>query len=198
MSGRRAKNSYQRTNASFVLSQIEHKPVHKSQHQENHVSQIGKSIVSQANHTAAHGHHYGPSSPTSSPQHISAELQNGHGRNGHGTSNHAIHGVSETHYQKNGKSPGGSHQQHQQHQQQQHHHHHQQQQQQQEQQQQQLGGQSQEWRQQEDATGANEDSLYEGSGQPVVNDGKHSLLQYAMLNFRQSTDKLVQALLYLY
>lgn len=46
---------------------------------------------------------------------------------------------------------------------------------------------SQEWRQQEDNVRLQEDSIYETG--TVVNDGKHSLLQYAMLNFRQSTEK---------
>lgn len=72
------------------------------------------------------------------------------------------------HYQKNGKMSGSSHQLHQQ----QH--------------------ANQEWRQQEDAAPRNEDGLYDGAidgTRTVVNDGKHSLLQYAMLNFRQSTDK---------
>ena len=139
--------------------QVEQKPAHKSQHQENHVSQIGKSIVSQANHAAAHGHHgYGSPSPSGSPQH---ELPNGlASRNGHG----AVNGV---HYQKNGKH--GSQQQ--------------------QQQQQQLLAREQEWRQQDETGLRAEDGLYEGNGQPPINDGKHSLLQYAMLNFRQSTDK---------
>lgn len=46
---------------------------------------------------------------------------------------------------------------------------------------------SQEWRQPDDNVRVQEDSIYESG--PVVNDGKHSLLQYAMLNFRQSTEK---------
>ena len=53
---------------------------------------------------------------------------------------------------------------------------------------QQLQHNQQEWRQPEE-TGKSglEESFYETG--PVVNDGKHSLLQYAMLNFRQSTEK---------
>lgn len=47
--------------------------------------------------------------------------------------------------------------------------------------------QNQEWRQTDNPT-RQEESIYE-SGPAVVNDGKHSLLQYAMLNFRQSTEK---------
>ncbi|KAK2585067.1 hypothetical protein KPH14_008583 [Odynerus spinipes] len=46
---------------------------------------------------------------------------------------------------------------------------------------------SQEWRQPEDNGRLHDESIYESG--PVVNDGKHSLLQYAMLNFRQSTEK---------
>ncbi|CAK9816980.1 Unconventional myosin-XV [Anthophora quadrimaculata] len=46
---------------------------------------------------------------------------------------------------------------------------------------------NQEWRQPEDNGRLQEDGIYESG--PVVNDGKHSLLQYAMLNFRQSTEK---------
>ncbi|XP_076390888.1 unconventional myosin 10A isoform X2 [Megachile rotundata] len=46
---------------------------------------------------------------------------------------------------------------------------------------------TQEWRQPEDNGRVQEDGIYESG--PVVNDGKHSLLQYAMLNFRQSTEK---------
>ncbi|XP_012225060.2 unconventional myosin-XV isoform X1 [Linepithema humile] len=46
---------------------------------------------------------------------------------------------------------------------------------------------SPEWRQPDDNVRVQEDSIYETG--PVVNDGKHSLLQYAMLNFRQSTEK---------
>ncbi|XP_023287831.1 unconventional myosin-XV-like, partial [Orussus abietinus] len=44
----------------------------------------------------------------------------------------------------------------------------------------------QDWRP-EDGPKAHEEVLYEAG--PVLNDGKHSLLQYAMLNFRQSTEK---------
>ncbi|EGI59287.1 Myosin-XV, partial [Acromyrmex echinatior] len=46
---------------------------------------------------------------------------------------------------------------------------------------------SQEWRQPDDNVRLQEDGIYE-SGPVVSNDGKHSLLQYAMLNFRQSTE----------
>lgn len=46
---------------------------------------------------------------------------------------------------------------------------------------------SQEWRQPDDNVRLQEENMYES--RPVVNDGKHSLLQYAMLNFRQSTEK---------
>lgn len=46
---------------------------------------------------------------------------------------------------------------------------------------------NQEWRQPEDNGRLHDESIYESG--PVVNDGKHSLLQYAMLNFRQSTEK---------
>ncbi|XP_016845570.1 unconventional myosin-XV isoform X2 [Nasonia vitripennis] len=152
------------------IRMIEHKPAHKNNHhhQENHVSQISKSIVSQANHSAplsSHGHQYGsPVPPSTSPQHHPEYMQNGlsNGRNGHGPQ---INGGM--HYQKNGKMSGSSHQLHQQH-------------------------SNQEWRQQEDAAPRNEDGLYDGAAdgtRTVVNDGKHSLLQYAMLNFRQSTDK---------
>ncbi|OXU27999.1 hypothetical protein TSAR_007656 [Trichomalopsis sarcophagae] len=150
--------------------QIEHKPAHKNNHhhQENHVSQISKSIVSQANHSAplsSHGHQYGsPVLPSTSPQHHPEYMQNGlsNGRNGHGPQ---INGGM--HYQKNGKMSGSSHQLHQQH-------------------------SNQEWRQQEDTAARNDDGIYDGAAdgtRTVVNDGKHSLLQYAMLNFRQSTDK---------
>ncbi|CAD6241372.1 GSCOCG00002698001-RA-CDS [Cotesia congregata] len=49
------------------------------------------------------------------------------------------------------------------------------------------GGQNQEWRQPEETNNKSpEEEFYECG--PVVNDGKHSLLQYAMLNFRQSTE----------
>lgn len=49
--------------------------------------------------------------------------------------------------------------------------------------------QAQEWRKPEETSKSPEDGFYESG--PVVNDGKHSLLQYAMLNFRQSTEKYV-------
>ncbi|KAK0170257.1 hypothetical protein PV328_010838 [Microctonus aethiopoides] len=48
--------------------------------------------------------------------------------------------------------------------------------------------QAQEWRQPPEETSKSPEEGFYESG-PVINDGKHSLLQYAMLNFRQSTEK---------
>lgn len=47
----------------------------------------------------------------------------------------------------------------------------------------------QEWRQSNnnELPRSPDDGIYESG--PVVHDGKHSLLQYAILNFRQSTEK---------
>lgn len=123
--------------------QIDHKPSHKvhSHHQDNHVSQIGKSIVS---------HHYGSSSP--SPSHGD---QNGHARS---------NGVSNGHYQKNHKTS--------------------------------VQHATGEWQRQHDELPRNgDDGIYgEQTQSPQPNNaaaagGTHSLLQYAMLNFRQSSDK---------
>ncbi|KAL7287664.1 hypothetical protein TKK_0018304 [Trichogramma kaykai] len=133
--------------------QVEQKASTKN-HRDNHVTQIGKSIVSQANHERSMHtvHPYGMDQQ---------QLRNGGSSNG-------------IHYQKNGKAHSPSPQQ---------------------QQQQQMI--QQEWQRNNgnDLTGRSEDGLYDAGQQqqqqqqPVVNDGKHSLLQYAMLNFRQSTDK---------
>ncbi|XP_023316209.1 unconventional myosin-XV isoform X2 [Trichogramma pretiosum] len=132
------------------VSIVEQKASTKN-HRDNHVTQIGKSIVSQANHERSMHtvHPYGMDQQ---------QLRNGGSSNG-------------IHYQKNGKAHSPSPQQ---------------------QQQQQMI--QQEWQRNNgnDLTGRSEDGLYDAGQQqqqPVVNDGKHSLLQYAMLNFRQSTDK---------
>ncbi|XP_076621991.1 unconventional myosin 10A isoform X1 [Colletes latitarsis] len=126
---------------------IDQKPLHKPNHHENHVSQITKSIQSQANH--------------GSLNHVQS-----HGQSNHVISNHENHvpasrvpnhvsATNQTNHQKN--------------------------------QQNQRLSPNQEWRQPEDNGRLQEDGIYESG--PVVNDGKHSLLQYAMLNFRQSTEK---------
>lgn len=132
-----------------TILQVDQKPLHKPNHHENHVSQITKSIQSQANH--------------STPNHVQS-----HGQPNHVISNHENHvpagrvpnhvsATNQTNHQKN--------------------------------QQNQRLSPNQEWRQPEDNGRLQEDGIYESG--PVVNDGKHSLLQYAMLNFRQSTEKLV-------
>ncbi|XP_033324040.2 unconventional myosin 10A isoform X1 [Megalopta genalis] len=132
---------------SNYIRLVDQKPLHKSNHHENHVSQITKSIQSQANH--------------GSLNHVQS-----HGQSNHVISNHENHvpasrvpnhvsATNQTNHQKN--------------------------------QQNQRLSPNQEWRQPEDNGRLQEDGIYESG--PVVNDGKHSLLQYAMLNFRQSTEK---------
>ncbi|XP_076680726.1 unconventional myosin 10A isoform X1 [Andrena cerasifolii] len=132
---------------SMYIRLIDQKPLHKSTHHENHVSQITKSIQSQASH--------------GSSNHVQS-----HGQPNHVISNHENHvpssrvpnhvsATNQTNHQKN--------------------------------QQNQRLSPNQEWRQPEDNGRLQEDGIYESG--PVVNDGKHSLLQYAMLNFRQSTEK---------
>ncbi|KAK1130085.1 hypothetical protein K0M31_019769 [Melipona bicolor] len=127
--------------------QVDQKPLHKSNHHENHVSQITKTIQSQANHgTSNHVQPHGQANHILSnhENHVSA------GR----VPNH-VSATNQTNHQKN--------------------------------QQNQRLSPNQEWRQPEDNGRLQEDGIYESG--PVVNDGKHSLLQYAMLNFRQSTEK---------
>ncbi|XP_033197728.1 unconventional myosin 10A isoform X1 [Bombus vancouverensis nearcticus] len=132
---------------STYIRMVDQKPLHKPNHHENHVSQITKSIQSQANHSASN--------------HVQS-----HGQPNHVISNHENHvsagrvpnhvsAANQTNHQKN--------------------------------QQNQRLSPNQEWRQPEDNGRLQEDGIYESG--PVVNDGKHSLLQYAMLNFRQSTEK---------
>ncbi|KAJ8681735.1 hypothetical protein QAD02_017527 [Eretmocerus hayati] len=150
--------------------QVEQKPGHKSNnqqqsHHENHVSQLGKSIVSQQQQATSNGHLH-------SSQQQQQQQHGGYG-NGHDSSmlngvrssnGHMVNGGSNgMHYQKNGKSPQNQH--------------------------------NQEWRQHDEQLMGNgplrgEDGLYDGSSPPPqLNNGTHSLLQYAMLNFRQTSDK---------
>ncbi|XP_014481805.1 PREDICTED: unconventional myosin-XV isoform X1 [Dinoponera quadriceps] len=126
---------------------IDQKPLQKVNHHENHVSQITKSIQSQANHASAN--HIQPHNHSN---HIISEHEN-HVPLGR-VPNH-VSAVNQANHQKN--------------------------------QQNQRLSPSQEWRQQDDNVRLQEDGIYETG--TVVNDGKHSLLQYAMLNFRQSTEK---------
>ncbi|XP_024893243.1 unconventional myosin-XV isoform X1 [Temnothorax curvispinosus] len=124
---------------------IDQKPHQRINHHENHVSQITKTIQSQANHAnhiQSHNH----------SNHVITEHEN-HVPIGR-VPNH-VSAVNQANHQKNLQN-------------------------------QQLSP-SQEWRQPEDNLRLQEDGIYETG--PVVNDGKHSLLQYAMLNFRQSTEK---------
>lgn len=128
--------------------QIEQKPSNRAIHQDNHVSQISKSIQNHSNY--AYNNHY--------------QSNRGPGR---GIDNHSPGGrvpshvavanqINSNHHQKN--SPNQNQNNH------------------------------QEWRQANNELGrGQEDGIYESG--PVVNDGKHSLLQYAILNFRQSTEK---------
>ncbi|XP_071649931.1 unconventional myosin-XV-like [Temnothorax longispinosus] len=124
---------------------IDQKPHQRINHHENHVSQITKTIQSQANHAnhiQSHNH----------SNHVITEHEN-HVPIGR-VPNH-VSAVNQANHQKNLQN-------------------------------QQLSP-SQEWRQPEDNLRLQEDGIYETG--PVVNDGKHSLLQYAILNFRQSTEK---------
>ncbi|XP_077262617.1 unconventional myosin 10A [Temnothorax americanus] len=124
---------------------IDQKPHQRINHHENHVSQITKTIQSQANHAnhiQSHNH----------SNHVITEHEN-HVPIGR-VLNH-VSAVNQANHQKNLQN-------------------------------QQLSP-SQEWRQPEDNVRLQDDGIYETG--PVVNDGKHSLLQYAMLNFRQSTEK---------
>ena len=135
-------------NCLFVL-QIDQKPhLQRINHHENHVSQITKTIQSQANHT-------NHSQPHNHSNHVISEHEN------HvpisRVPNH-VSAVNQANHQKNLQNQRLS--------------------------------PSQEWRQPDDNVRLQEDSIYE-SGPVVSNDGKHSLLQYAMLNFRQSTEKWV-------
>ncbi|XP_026670463.1 unconventional myosin-XV [Ceratina calcarata] len=127
---------------------VDHKPLHKPNHHENHVSQITKSIQSQANHNSTANHVHGQ------PNHVIGNHESNH-VSGARVPNH-VSATNQANHQKN-------------------------------QQNQRLSSSQQEWRQPEDNGRLQEDGIYETG--PVVNDGKHSLLQYAMLNFRQSTEK---------
>lgn len=130
------------------MLQIDQKPLHKVNHHENHVSQMTKTIQSQANHVSAN--HVQPHNHSN---HVISEHEN-HVPIGGRVPNH-VSAVNQTNHQKN--------------------------------QQNQRLSPSQEWRQQDDNVRLQDESIYESG--PVLNDGKHSLLQYAMLNFRQSTEK---------
>ncbi|XP_043471659.1 unconventional myosin-XV [Leptopilina heterotoma] len=131
---------------------VEHKPLHKAIHHENHVSQITKSIQSQANHVSSHMVH--------NQSHNQSNFNHVNDHEGHTSasriSNHVSTGnqINNVHHQKNQMNKNAE---------------------------------NQEWRHQEETGRSQEESIYESG--PVVNDGKHSLLQYAMLNFRQSTEK---------
>ncbi|XP_024944481.1 uncharacterized protein LOC107271471 isoform X3 [Cephus cinctus] len=142
------------------IRMTEQKPPHKSIHHDNHISQITKSIQSQANHNTSshppsHNHsnhvaisnHDNHSAAIRIPNHITAtnHMNNLNHQKSHQNQHHNISNHNQS------QSP------------------------------------NQEWRQQEDTARIQEESIYESG--PVVNDGKHSLLQYAMLNFRQSTEK---------
>ncbi|XP_076234476.1 unconventional myosin 10A [Calliopsis andreniformis] len=132
---------------STYIRLIDQKPLHKSNHHENHVSQISKSIQSQTSHGSSnHALSHGQSN------NVISNHEN-HVLSSH-VSNH-VSATNQTNHQKN--------------------------------QQNQRLSPNQEWRQPEDNSRVQEDGIYESG--PVVNDGKHSLLQYAMLNFRQSTEK---------
>lgn len=135
------------------------KPQHKSTHHENHVSQITKSIQSQSNYGNTHVNHNNQSHNQSN--HVNRETN-------HSPVNRVTGGHTSPIIQTNG---GNNHQKNQRNTQ-----HH-------------SNSQNQEWRQPPEETNnkSPEEGFYE-CGQ-VVNDGKHSLLQYAMLNFRQSTEK---------
>ncbi|XP_039312298.1 unconventional myosin-XV [Solenopsis invicta] len=124
---------------------IDHKPHQRINHHENHVSQITKTIQSQANHA----NHIQPHNHSN---HVISEHEN-HVPIGR-VSNH-VSAVNQANHQKNLQNQRLS--------------------------------PNQEWRQPDDNVRLQEDGIYETG--PVVNDGKHSLLQYAMLNFRQSTEK---------
>ncbi|XP_046586212.1 unconventional myosin-XV isoform X1 [Neodiprion lecontei] len=139
---------------SKYIRSIEKKPVHKPIHHDNHVSQITKSIQSQASHANTH----------QVAQASQANQLNNHGHN-HVLANHV----------GNNHMVTGNHVSHVNHVNQQNNIH------------QKNHVQSQEWRQHDEGGRLQEESIYESG--PVVNDGKHSLLQYAMLNFRQSTEK---------
>lgn len=136
----------------FSFLQVEHKPLHKAIHHENHVSQMTKSIQSQANHVSSHMAH--------NQSHNQSNFNHVNDHEGHTSasriSNHVSTGnqINNVHHQKNQMNKNAE---------------------------------NQEWRHQEETGRSQEESIYESG--PVVNDGKHSLLQYAMLNFRQSTEK---------
>lgn len=159
------------------MLQIDQKPVHKSNHHENHVSQITKTIQSQSNHGLQHGSHNQLHNQVNHTAVGNHEIHSGVNRlssggqhvNSSGQTNLGGH-----HQQKNHRnlSPSQQHQSNNQ-----------------------LQSQ-QEWRQPEETGKSQEESFYETG--PVVNDGKHSLLQYAMLNFRQSTEKYVLRYIYIY
>ncbi|XP_043281933.1 unconventional myosin-XV isoform X2 [Venturia canescens] len=151
------------------IRMIDQKPIHKSNHHENHVTQITRSIQSHANHSVG-GHQHGLHNQSShnQPNHVTGNVGNHEmhsGGNRH-SGQHGINAVGQTssaaHQQKNQRNLSPS----------QHHGNNQIQ---------------QEWRQPEESIKSPDESFYESG--PVVNDGKHSLLQYAMLNFRQSTEK---------
>ncbi|XP_018350693.1 PREDICTED: unconventional myosin-XV isoform X2 [Trachymyrmex septentrionalis] len=132
---------------SKYIRLIDQKPhLQRINHHENHVSQITKTIQSQANHT-------NHSQPHNHSNHVISEHEN------HvpisRVPNH-VSAVNQANHQKNLQNQRLS--------------------------------PSQEWRQPDDNVRLQEDGIYE-SGPVVSNDGKHSLLQYAMLNFRQSTEK---------
>ncbi|XP_011310328.1 unconventional myosin-XV [Fopius arisanus] len=128
---------------------VEQKPYMKIQH-ESHVSQISKSIQSQADHLNSHQNHSQSHNPSN------------HGNRENSQINRKVaHSVAAL--QTNASHPKNQRNS-------QHH-----------------NGQSTEWRQPEEINKSNEESFYESG--PVINDGKHSLLQYAILNFRQSTEK---------
>uniref|UniRef100_A0A0C9R272 Myo15a_0 protein n=2 Tax=Fopius arisanus TaxID=64838 RepID=A0A0C9R272_9HYME len=131
------------------INQVEQKPYMKIQH-ESHVSQISKSIQSQADHLNSHQNHSQSHNPSN------------HGNRENSQINRKV-GHSVAALQTNASHPKNQRNS-------QHH-----------------NGQSTEWRQPEEINKSNEESFYESG--PVINDGKHSLLQYAILNFRQSTEK---------
>ncbi|XP_048509561.1 uncharacterized protein LOC105693576 isoform X2 [Athalia rosae] len=142
---------------------IEKKPTHKTAHHENHVSQITKSIQAQASHGNTHQTAAQLTSQginqLNNHNHNHAPVVTNHVSNHMVSTNHVNH-VNQVNHQNNHQNNQPKNNSH-----------------------------SQEWRQQHEEPGRlQEESIYE-SGSPVVNDGKHSLLQYAMLNFRQSTEK---------
>ncbi|XP_074098878.1 unconventional myosin 10A [Cotesia typhae] len=146
---------------SNFIRVVDQKPQHKTHH-ENHVSQITKSIQSQPS--------YGNNNNNNNVSHNN-QIHNQSNHVNRETNHSPVNRVPGSHTSPIVQANGGSNHNQKNHRNSQHH-----------------GGQNQEWRQPEETNNKSpEEEFYECG--PVVNDGKHSLLQYAMLNFRQSTEK---------